>query len=198
MQQEERFKRRVGERGQVTIPIELRDRFNFRPGEEVVFTVHEEGDILLRKAETDDELAAAYQRTAQRDKKINAEWEHVSVEATEEVNSDADDEIFNSEAAGDESTDPETYVSSFSSELDLSEEVQKKANEIIDTSTEEGLRPEDLTVGYVAAAIYAASLLCNEKRTQRDVADAAGITEVTLRNCYQEQMRNLGSHSSQS
>ena len=45
-----------------------------------------------------------------------------------------------------------------------------------------------------AAAIYAASLLCNEKKTQREVADVAQVTEVTIRNRYQEQIEAMGIH----
>ena len=32
----------------------------------------------------------------------------------------------------------------------------------------------------------------NEKRTQREVADVAGVTEVTIRNRYKELTRKLG------
>ncbi|PSQ38365.1 transcription initiation factor IIB 3 [Halobacteriales archaeon SW_5_70_135] len=73
--------------------------------------------------------------------------------------------------------DPKKYVPRFCSELSLSEEVQTQANEIIET------------------AIYAASLLCNEKKTQREVADVAQVTEVTIRNRYQEQIKAMGIHS---
>jgi transcription initiation factor TFIIB len=40
--------------------------------------------------------------------------------------------------------------------------------------------------GLAAASIYIASILCGERRTQRDVADVAGVTEVTIRNRYKE------------
>jgi len=33
--------------------------------------------------------------------------------------------------------------------------------------------------------------MCNEQRTQKEVADAAGITEVTIRNRYKELKREL-------
>lgn len=39
---------RVGERGQVTIPKEIRDRFGLRPNAEVEFHV-ENGSIVLKK-----------------------------------------------------------------------------------------------------------------------------------------------------
>nr|WP_049906737.1 transcription initiation factor IIB [Halorubrum aidingense] len=91
--------------------------------------------------------------------------------------------------------DPKKYVPRFSSELDLSEEVQSKANEIIETTAEQGLLSGKSPTGFAAAAIYAASLLCNEKKTQREVADVAQVTEVTIRNRYQEQIEAMGIHS---
>jgi len=88
--------------------------------------------------------------------------------------------------------DPKRYVPRFSSHLDLSEEVQAKAKEIIDTTAEQGLLSGKSPTGFAAAAIYAASLLCNQKKTQREVADVAQVTEVTIRNRYQEQIEAMG------
>ena len=93
---------------------------------------------------------------------------------------------------GMEPVDPKKYVPRFCSELDLSEEVESKANEIIDVTAEKGLLSGKSPTGYAAAAIYAASLLCNEKKTQREVADVAQVTEVTIRNRYQEQIKAIG------
>lgn len=90
--------------------------------------------------------------------------------------------------------DPKQYVPRFCSKLDLPEEVQTKAKEIIDVTAEEGLLSGKSPTGYAAAAIYTASLLCNKKRTQRAVADVADVTEVTIRNRYQEQIKTLGLH----
>jgi transcription initiation factor TFIIB len=88
--------------------------------------------------------------------------------------------------------DPKQYVPRFGSELGLAEEVQAKAKEIIDTSTEQGLLSGKSPTGFAAAAIYAAALLCNEKKTQREVAEVAQVTEVTIRNRYQEQIEAMG------
>jgi len=90
--------------------------------------------------------------------------------------------------------DPAKYVPRFASELGLSEEAQAKANEIIQTTAEAGLLSGKSPTGFAAAAIYAASLLCNEKRTQREVAAVAQVTEVTIRNRYQEQIEAMGIH----
>ena len=91
--------------------------------------------------------------------------------------------------------DPKKYVPRFASELELSEAVQSKANEIIETTAEQGLLSGKSPTGYAAAALYAASLLCNEKKTQREVANVAQVTEVTIRNRYQEQIEAMGIHS---
>ncbi|WP_049888887.1 transcription initiation factor IIB [Natronococcus occultus] len=86
--------------------------------------------------------------------------------------------------------DPKQYVPRFTSKLDLSQEVETKAKEIIDETADPLLSGRGPS-GFAAAAIYAATLLCNEKRTQKDVADVAQVTEVTIRNRYQEQIEML-------
>lgn len=91
-----------------------------------------------------------------------------------------------------EPVDPKEYVPRFSSDLGVSEEVKMKAKEIIDESAEQGLLSGKSPTGFAAAAIYAASLLCNEKKTQREVAEVAQVTEVTIRNRYQEQIEAIG------
>lgn len=52
------MKRVVGERGQVTIPKRLRERFGIRAGQEVEFT-DDSGRIVLTKAVSDDDPVAA-------------------------------------------------------------------------------------------------------------------------------------------
>jgi len=49
-----------------------------------------------------------------------------------------------------------------------------------------GLHSGKSPVGLAAAAVYAASLLVNEKVTQSEVSDVANISEVTIRNRYHE------------
>lgn len=87
--------------------------------------------------------------------------------------------------------DPSKYVDRYASNLELSEDVKQKSRDIIETGREKGLLSGKSPTGFAAAAIYAASLLCNEKRTQREVADVAEVTEVTIRNRYQEQIEAL-------
>ncbi|QLD87809.1 transcription initiation factor IIB [Natronomonas salina] len=82
--------------------------------------------------------------------------------------------------------DPESYIPRFASDLDLSDEVERRARELVDAAREDGILSGKSPVGLAAAAVYAAALLCNEKVTQSDVSEVADISEVTIRNRYKE------------
>ncbi len=85
-----------------------------------------------------------------------------------------------------EPADPESYVPRFVSELRLSEEVERRARQLLSTAKEQGVHSGKSPVGLAAAAVYAASLLTNEKVTQSEVSEVANISEVTIRNRYHE------------
>ena len=82
--------------------------------------------------------------------------------------------------------DPESYVPRFVSDLELSEEVERRARSLLKTAKEQGVHSGKSPVGLAAAAVYAASLLTNEKVTQSAVSEVASISEVTIRNRYHE------------
>jgi len=82
--------------------------------------------------------------------------------------------------------DPESYVPRFASDLELSEEVERRARELLSTAKRKGVHSGKSPVGLAAAAVYAASLLSNEKVTQNEVSEVANISEVTIRNRYHE------------
>ena len=42
-----------------------------------------------------------------------------------------------------------------------------------------------------AAAIYIASVVHDQRKTQKTIADTVGVTEVTIRNRYKELAKNL-------
>ena len=88
-------------------------------------------------------------------------------------------------------TKPQDYVSRFSSRLKLSGEVQAKTYEILKKVGREELNSGRGPTGLASAALYIASVLCDERRTQREVAEIAGVTEVTIRNRYKEMVRKL-------
>ena len=88
-------------------------------------------------------------------------------------------------------TSPIDYVPRFASELNLSGVVQSKAIEIINEAMQNGLTSGRGPTGVAAAALYIASVILGERKTQRDVADIAGVTEVTIRNRYKELTEQL-------
>jgi|TARA_B100001964_G_C14260970_1_gene615493 transcription initiation factor TFIIB len=88
-------------------------------------------------------------------------------------------------------TTPIDYVPRFGSELNLSGEVQSKAIEILKKAMQKELTSGRGPTGVSAAAIYISSVLLGERRTQREVADVAGVTEVTIRNRYKELAERL-------
>jgi transcription initiation factor TFIIB len=82
--------------------------------------------------------------------------------------------------------DPESYVPRFTSDLDLSEESERRARQLLQNAKEQGVHSGKSPVGLAAAAVYAAALLTNEKTTQAAVSEVADISEVTIRNRYHE------------
>ncbi|MFC7069452.1 transcription initiation factor IIB [Halobaculum lipolyticum] len=84
--------------------------------------------------------------------------------------------------------DPAEHVPRFCSKLGLPEGVKRRATRIVDETTAQGLHAGKSPTGYAAAAIYLASMLSDEKRTQSEIADVADVTVVTVRNRYKEQM----------
>jgi transcription initiation factor TFIIB len=87
--------------------------------------------------------------------------------------------------------DPVKYVSRIASALRLSPAVEKRAAEILIEARRRGLTAGKDPAGLAAAAIYIAALELGERRTQKEIAAAAGVTEVTVRNRYKELVQKL-------
>jgi len=88
-------------------------------------------------------------------------------------------------------SNPADYIARFASSLKLSPEAQSHAVEILDIAQKRELTSGRGPTGIAAAALYVAALIHGEKRTQREVADVAGVTEVTIRNRYKELLDEL-------
>ncbi len=88
-------------------------------------------------------------------------------------------------------SNPIDYLPRFASALRLNAETQSKAVDILEEAQECELTSGRGPTGIAAASLYIAALINNEKRTQREVADVAGVTEVTIRNRYKELLREL-------
>jgi transcription initiation factor TFIIB len=82
--------------------------------------------------------------------------------------------------------DPVSYLPRFTSDLDLSEEAERQARELLESAKSDGVHSGKSPVGLAAASIYAAALLTNEKVTQSQVSEVTDVSEVTIRNRYKE------------
>ncbi|MGC8716183.1 MAG: transcription initiation factor IIB [Thermoplasmata archaeon] len=87
---------------------------------------------------------------------------------------------------------PMNYIEYFRDKLRLSIETKEKAIEILSRILGDKKISGKGPVGIAIAALYIAAVLNNERKSQREFADAAGITEVTLRNRYKEIAGILG------
>jgi AbrB family looped-hinge helix DNA binding protein len=75
-----KHRRTVGERGQVTIPKELRAERDIHGGDEVIIA-ERGGRIVIKKPVDRERLAEGYRKYAERSREISEEWQHVSTEA---------------------------------------------------------------------------------------------------------------------
>ena len=86
---------------------------------------------------------------------------------------------------------PADYIPRFCSILDLPQEVQAKALYLLDEAEKADLTAGRGPTGIAAAAVYLASKMKGYEKTQREISDAAGVTEVTIRNRYKEMVSAL-------
>ncbi|MHA1143542.1 MAG: transcription initiation factor IIB [Candidatus Helarchaeota archaeon] len=81
---------------------------------------------------------------------------------------------------------PVDFIFKIGDQLQLQHQIIKQSIEIINASIKNGLLSGRGPMGICAAAIYISCILNDDRRTQSQVAKAAGITEVTIRNRYKE------------
>jgi transcription initiation factor TFIIB len=77
-----------------------------------------------------------------------------------------------------------TYVSKIAERTGISGKTQGIAIRILREAKNKRAAAGKDPMGLAAAALYIACLQNNEKKTQKDIAEAAGVTEVTVRNRY--------------
>jgi transcription initiation factor TFIIB len=83
-------------------------------------------------------------------------------------------------------------VNRIASRVGLSERVSRKAIEIIRMTEEKEISAGKSPMGLAASALYLAGVIEGEVKTQKDIAEAAGVTEVTVRNRYKGLRADLG------
>ena len=83
-------------------------------------------------------------------------------------------------------------VNRIASRVGLSERVARKAIEIVRITEEKEISAGKSPMGLAAASLYLAGVIEGEVKTQKDIAEAAGVTEVTVRNRYKGLRADLG------
>jgi transcription initiation factor TFIIB len=91
-----------------------------------------------------------------------------------------------------EPEDPARYLPQFASSLEVTDETERRSREILDVATSNAVHSGKNPAGLAAAALYAATHLTNEKLTQDVVSDVANVSQVTIRNRYQELLEVYG------
>ena len=86
---------------------------------------------------------------------------------------------------------PSQYITKFSNQLTMQGKVEEIAHKILATAKELKLTSGRGPTGIAAAASYIASVLTGERKTQREIAEIAQVTEVTIRDRYKELVERL-------
>ena len=80
--------------------------------------------------------------------------------------------------------DPAEYLARFASDLDLSNEIEQRARELVEEARDRNLVAGRNPAGVAAACLYTAADERGYPLTQQAAADAADVTPVTLRSTY--------------
>lgn len=86
---------------------------------------------------------------------------------------------------------PENYVTYIVNKLGLSTETEILANKLISEAKKLGIHIGRPAIGLATAAVYLASILLNEKKTQLEIAEVVGVSDVTIRNRYSDLVESL-------
>ena len=85
----------------------------------------------------------------------------------------------------------EQYLSAYVSRLGLSGNVEIIAKEVIGKASEKGLVMGKAPSSVASAALYIACLIAGERVSQNKIAETAQISEITVRNRYQDLVKKL-------
>ena len=87
--------------------------------------------------------------------------------------------------------DPLKFIDKMANELDVAPATKALAIKIISIAKKEGLTSGKGPRGIAAAALYIASVLLDERKTQKEVSESVNVSEVTIRNRYRDLIDNL-------
>ncbi|ARM76569.1 transcription initiation factor IIB [Acidianus manzaensis] len=86
---------------------------------------------------------------------------------------------------------PVEYIPKIVEKLKLPSIVATKSAEMVEMMYSNGLTSGKGYLALSAATVYLVSTLMDSKKTQKEIADALNITEVTIRNRYKEIIKNF-------
>lgn len=87
---------------------------------------------------------------------------------------------------------PIRNIPKIASKVNISEKTQQRAIQVIKIAKKNRAVSGKDPMGMAAAALYIACVLEGERKTQKDLAESAGVTEVTVRNRYRGLREVLG------
>jgi transcription initiation factor TFIIB len=82
--------------------------------------------------------------------------------------------------------DPIRCISKIASKVDIQVKTQQRAMDVLREAGKKRMIAGKDPMGMAAAALYIACVQENEKKTQKQIAESAGVTEVTVRNRYKD------------
>jgi transcription initiation factor TFIIB len=88
--------------------------------------------------------------------------------------------------------DPRRLVSRITSRAGAKQTTETKAIDLVKRSEEIGITTGKDPTGVAAAAVYLASLLESDHKTEKEISEASGLTEITIRHRYLEMKDSLG------
>jgi len=87
--------------------------------------------------------------------------------------------------------DPLKCIAKISNKLNLSEKTKRQAINIMNDVTKKEISAGKDPMGIAATVLYLSCLKTGENRNQIDIANAAGVTEVTIRNRFKDLKRQF-------
>jgi len=85
----------------------------------------------------------------------------------------------------------EAYIRRVCGLLKVNKRTAEVINKIMQAIRQDGYRNGKSLPGLVSASIYIASILIDEHKTQREIAEATRVTETTIRSRYKDIVKNL-------
>jgi transcription initiation factor TFIIB len=86
---------------------------------------------------------------------------------------------------------PLNYLSKIADRMKISDQTQGIAAKYLHEAWKKRFSTGKDPTGVAAASLYIACLMNNEKKTQKEIAEAASVTEVTIRNLFKSLIKQL-------